>query len=77
MASGVLGLYGAFRLKQLGLHWGWTALFGVLGVAAGIYAILAPPVTLAAIMGLIGAFGLLTGIVLIIAAFRLRSVVHG
>ena len=76
MASGVLAFYGAFMLRRLGLHWGMPALFGVLGIVAGAYAIMAPPVTLAAIMGLIGGFALASGIVLVAAALKLRSLIH-
>jgi uncharacterized membrane protein HdeD (DUF308 family) len=76
MLTGVLGVYGAVQLKKLGLPWGWTAAFGVLSVVAAGFALLAPPITLAAIMGLIGGFAVVSGIALIIGAFKLRSVVN-
>ena len=74
MITGVIGIYGAFQQKQLGLPWGWTAAFGVLSVVASAFAILVPPATLATIMGLIAGFGIVSGIVLIAGAFKLRSV---
>jgi uncharacterized membrane protein HdeD (DUF308 family) len=76
MISGVLGIYVAMRQKQLGLPWGWTAALGVLGVVAAAFALLVPPLTLAAIMGLIAAFGIVSGITLLMGAFTLRSLVH-
>jgi uncharacterized membrane protein HdeD (DUF308 family) len=76
MFTGILGLYTAFQQKKLGVQWGWTAAFGVLSVVAAVFALLAPPVTLAAIMGLIAGFGILSGIALIFGAFKLRSIVN-
>lgn len=76
MLTGILALYAAFQQRSLGVQWGWTAAFGVLSVVASAFALLAPPVTLAAIMGLIGAFALVSGAALIMGAFKLRSVAH-
>jgi len=76
MTTGIFSIYAAYRQRRLGIQWGWTALFGIVSVAASFFALLSPPVTLAAIMGLIAGFGLVSGIVLIVAAFRLRSVMH-
>jgi len=53
---------------------GWTLTFGILAIVAGVLAIMTPPVTLAAIMGLIAGFALVSGVVLLIGAFRLSSV---
>jgi uncharacterized membrane protein HdeD (DUF308 family) len=49
---------------------------GVLTVLAGGFALLAPPVTLAAIIGLIGGFAVLSGLALIVGAFTIRSLMH-
>lgn len=76
MTTGIFDIYAAFRQKSLGIQWGWTAALGVVSVFASLFALLAPPVTLAAIMGLIAGFGVVSGIVLIVAAFGLRSLVH-
>ena len=74
--TGILGIYAGVMQKSLGMPWGWTVAFGALSVVAGLFALLAPPVTLAAIMGLIAGFALLSGIAFVVGAFRLRSVVH-
>jgi uncharacterized membrane protein HdeD (DUF308 family) len=74
--SGAMSIYVAVMEKKLGLQWGWAAAFGVLSVAAGVFALLAPPVTLAAIMGLIAGFAIVSGFALIFGAFKVRSVVH-
>ena len=76
LVTGVLGIYAAFMQKNIGIPWGWTAAFGVLSVLAGLFALLAPPVTLAAIMGLIAGFALVSGGAFVAGAFKLRSVVN-
>ena len=72
-SAGVIGVYAAVQQKRLGLHWGWSALAAVLSIVAGVFALLFPPATLAAIMGVIPAFGLISGIVLLLGAFQLRA----
>jgi uncharacterized membrane protein HdeD (DUF308 family) len=76
MITGILGLYASIGQKQLGLAWGWTAAFSVVSILASGFALLAPPATLAAIMSLIAAFGIVSGVALIVGAFRIRSLVH-
>jgi len=74
--TGLLGIYAAFMLRGLGMDWGWPAAFGVLSVIAGGYALVAPPATLGAIMGLIAGFAIVGGVVLVAGAFKLRSIAH-
>jgi uncharacterized membrane protein HdeD (DUF308 family) len=75
MFTGILGTYAAFQEKQLGLQWGWTMVFGVLSVVAAVFALLSPPATLGAIMGLIAGLAVVTGVALLVAAFKLRALV--
>jgi len=74
--TGFIGSYAALQQKNMGLPWGSTAAFGVLSVVAGVFALFAPPVTLAAIMGLIAGFAVVSGVALVVGAFKLRSVVN-
>jgi uncharacterized membrane protein HdeD (DUF308 family) len=74
--GGFLGIYAALMQKRLGVQWGWTAAFGVASVIASAYALFSPPATLAAIMSLIAAFAIVSGVVLIMGAFKVRSVVN-
>jgi uncharacterized membrane protein HdeD (DUF308 family) len=76
LLTGFLGIYAAIRLRQMGMDWGWPAAFGVISAVAGVFALLAPPVTLAAVMGLIAGFAIVGSVILIGGAFRLRSIVH-
>ena len=74
MCVGILGSYGSMMQKKLGLPWGWTMTFAVMTILAGAFALVSPPVTLAALMGLIGGLAVLTGVTLIAGAFTLRAV---
>ena len=69
-----LAIFAALMEKKLGLSWGWTVAFGVLSILAGGFALMQPPVTLAAIIGLIGGFALVSGVLLLIGAFRLSAI---
>ncbi|HKC41950.1 MAG TPA: DUF308 domain-containing protein [Gemmatimonadales bacterium] len=70
------GISAAVMQKSLGMPWGWTVAFGALSVVAGLFALLAPPVTLAAITGLIAGFAIVSGVAFVVGAFKLRSVIH-
>jgi uncharacterized membrane protein HdeD (DUF308 family) len=71
--TGTIGVGAAVWERRLGLPWGWSLAFGILSIAAGVLAIMNPPATLAAIMGLIAGFALVSGVVLLIGAFRLSA----
>jgi len=76
MITGILGIYVALHQRSIGLPWGWTAALGVFSLAASAFALLSPPATLAAIMGLIAGFAIVAGVAAVAGAFKLRSVVH-
>jgi uncharacterized membrane protein HdeD (DUF308 family) len=73
LLTGGLAVYACIVERRIGVSWGWTVTFGIVSIIAGVAAIMNPPVTLAAIMGLISGFALVSGIVLLIGAFRLSS----
>jgi len=75
--TGAFAIYAAMVERRLGISWGWTLALGILTVLAGVFAIMAPPVTLAAILGLIAGFALVSGVVLLVGAFRLSSAKAG
>lgn len=76
LLTGILGVYAALQARTLGVQWGWPAAFGVLSFVASVFALLSPPATLAAIMGLIAGFAIVAGIALLMGAFKLRSLTH-
>jgi uncharacterized membrane protein HdeD (DUF308 family) len=71
--AGFAGIAVAAHERRAGMSWGWDMTRGVLGVVVAIFALLSPPVTLAAIMALIAGYGIVGGVVLLVGAFRLRS----
>jgi uncharacterized membrane protein HdeD (DUF308 family) len=71
----VAALVAAARGRQLaGGSRGWLVLEGLLGIAAGIVALLWPGITALALLWVIAAWAVLTGVVEIVAAVRLRRV---
>lgn len=73
---GGLAVSAALMERRLGMGWGWTLAFGIVAIAAGVLAIMNPPATLAAIMGLIAGFALVSGAVLVTTAFALSALKH-
>jgi uncharacterized membrane protein HdeD (DUF308 family) len=76
LADGIGLLMDAFRNPDRSNR-GMRILGGVLGIVAGILAIVWPGITLAALGILIGAWALITGIAEIAAAIRLRKQIQG
>jgi uncharacterized membrane protein HdeD (DUF308 family) len=74
--TGGLAIYVAIVERRLGVSWGWTLTLGIVSIIAGVFAFMSPPATLAAIMGLIAGFAIVTGVVLLIGAFKLTSAKH-
>ncbi|NMH96075.1 HdeD family acid-resistance protein [Pseudonocardia acidicola] len=54
-------------------RWWFGVAYGVLGIAAGIVALVWPQITVVVLTVVVGIWALVTGIVEIIAAFRLRG----
>jgi uncharacterized membrane protein HdeD (DUF308 family) len=73
LLSGFFAIYAAILERRMGMPWAWSAVFGVISALAGIYAIAAPPVTLAAIMGLMSGFAIVAGVVLLFGFFKLTT----
>jgi uncharacterized membrane protein HdeD (DUF308 family) len=76
ITAGALSAYVAFQERKVGMSWGWTMTLGVITIAAGILAIMYPGITLASLIGVIGGFAIVIGIVRLVAAGRLQSFEH-
>ena len=74
ITSGVVGAYVSAQERNLGLSWGWTLVFSIICVVGGVYAVMRPGITLAGLISVIAAFGILGGIALLIAAGKMQSV---
>ena len=71
--TGGLAIYASVQERQLGLPWGWTLAYGIAAVITAVLAFTNPPATLAAIMGLIAGFAIVSGVLLLIGAYKLGS----
>ena len=76
-ADGVLSIIGSFASKEVEVSWWVSLLEGLAGVAIGILTFIWPSATLVAIILLIAIWALLTGVLEIIAAVRLRKLIRG
>ena len=78
LIDGVLALVAAIRGGPGIVQGRWfLALEGILGVAAGILAFIWPDLTALVLLLLIGAWAIVTGVLEIIAAVRLRREIEG
>jgi uncharacterized membrane protein HdeD (DUF308 family) len=73
IVDGLLALYVAIRSG--GQQRGALLLEGIIGIAAGLVAFLWPSITALALVYVIAAWAILTGVVEVIAAVRLRQVI--
>ena len=74
LTAGAMAAYVAFMERKVGISWGWTMAWGILAIVAGVLSLMYPGVTLAWVLGLLAAFGIVGGIVRLVIAFRMQSV---
>jgi uncharacterized membrane protein HdeD (DUF308 family) len=72
-----MALIAAARGARRGERWGVLLLEGLAGIAAGAIALLWPGLTLLALLALIAAWAVLSGVFEIAAAIRLRKEISG
>jgi len=77
LTAGVLAIYVAIQERNANLSWGWTLAFGLIAVVGGVVALMYPTITLAALISLIAAFGIVGGIALLIGAGKMQSFERG
>ena len=73
ISGGVLAIYTSVQEKKAEVPWGWTLTFGIIALVAGVLALAYPGITLAALMGTIGTFGIVGGIAMLVGAGKLQS----
>lgn len=76
ITAGAFAIYVAVQERKAELAWGWTLAFGIIALAAGVLAIMYPAVTLAALMGMLAAFGIISGVVMLVGAGKMQSFEH-
>jgi uncharacterized membrane protein HdeD (DUF308 family) len=77
LLGGIVSIAAAFRIRRTERKWWLPLLLGIVSVAAGIYAVLAPPVTALVLVLLMAANAILTGALDIAMAVRLRRALSG
>ena len=77
LLGGIVSIATAFRIRRAEPRWWLPLLLGVVSVAAGIYAVLAPAVTTLVLVLLMAVNAILTGALDIAMAVRLRRAVPG
>jgi uncharacterized membrane protein HdeD (DUF308 family) len=75
--DGIFSLVSAFRGRRPDVPWWWLLLEGIAGIGAGIIAFLWPGMTAFALVYLIAAWAVVTGIFEIVTAIRLRKEIEG
>jgi uncharacterized membrane protein HdeD (DUF308 family) len=75
--GGIVSIAAAFRMRPAERKWWLPLLLGAISVAAGIYAVLAPAVTALVLVLLMAVNAVLTGVLDIAMAVRLRHVLRG
>jgi uncharacterized membrane protein HdeD (DUF308 family) len=76
IADGALAIVAGVRAAERHERWGALILEGILGVAAGAVMLALPGATLVFLVVFLGAWAIVTGVVLLAAAIRLRRM-HG
>jgi uncharacterized membrane protein HdeD (DUF308 family) len=77
LVDGVASIAGAVRAAEAHERWGALLFAGLTGIAAALVTVMWPAITALALVYIIAAWALLTGIFQIAAAMRLRQYVSG
>ncbi len=75
--DGVTGLIAGWRTRSQDRNWWWSVVEGLLGIAAGIIAVLLPGTAAVALVLVIGAWAVITGALEIYGAIKLRAQISG
>ena len=71
--NGVVVIYASLQMKNAGISWLGTCMWGVLSVLGSVIAFLNPSVAPAVILELLAVFSIASGFALLIAAWRIRA----
>lgn len=76
-ADGVLAIISAIRRERPGDRWWLLLLEGIAGIAAGVVTLIWPGITALVLLYVIAAWALVTGVLEIAVAIRLRKAIKG
>jgi len=75
--DGLLGIYTAIKSRHQSRHWWVVLLWGLTGVVVGVLTVVNPAITALVLTIYIGVWALMTGVLQIVAALRLRKEIEG
>lgn len=75
--DGLLGVYSAIRSRSQSRHWWLILLWGLTGVIVGVLTAINPVATALVLTIYIGVWALITGVMEIVTAIRLRKEIEG
>ena len=73
IASSMVAIYLAVQERSMGVSWKWTLWFSLIALAAGLFALVYPAITISSLISLIATFGILGGTALLVGAGRMQS----
>jgi uncharacterized membrane protein HdeD (DUF308 family) len=76
LVDGAFGIYSAIKAARNGERWGLLILEGIVDIAAGVIAFVWPAITAIAFVLIIAIWALISGVLILVAAFRL-NIDHG
>jgi uncharacterized membrane protein HdeD (DUF308 family) len=77
LITGIVSLVGAVQAMQARERWGVLVLEGLIGIGAALVTMFWPKITLLALVYVIGVWAIITGVLEISAAIRLRRYIRG
>ncbi|MCE3607438.1 DUF308 domain-containing protein [Massilia sp. P8910] len=77
LLGGALWIFGAVKNRRDDRHWWMLMLFGLVSLAVGVLATFNPAITLLTLIVLMGANALVSGVLDIVIAIRVRKFIHG
>ena len=75
LADGLLALLAAFKMRDGGKPMWALVLIGLIGIAAGVVTFVRPQMTALALLAFIAAWAVITGVLQVVAAIRLRKMI--
>lgn len=73
--DGIVAITAALRMNHAEANWWWLVLEGVLGIVVGVLTFFYPGITALWLVYVFGAWAVLTGVLAVVTAFRVRTAI--
>ena len=77
LADGLLGVWSAIAKRRDNRHWWLLLLWGLVGIVVGVMTFIMPGITGLVLLMYVAAWAVITGVLQIVAAIRLRKEIKG